>query len=163
MGECWVEDINNLAEIAKEDPQAALSAYNVGLCKRWTFLQRTVHDISELFQQLEKAISENLIPTICGRLVTEDQRRILSLPYRYGGLGIRNPVKTADREYTSSLGVTESLTNLICQQNPDITKLDREKQKEKKKELSSENENEIKKEFKEICERIDEKTKRLLL
>ena len=161
--ESWVKDVNNLAEIAIEEPQAALSAYNVGLCKRWTFLQRTVCGISKLFQPLEEAISENLIPAICGRPVTEEQRRMLSLPYRYGGLGIRNPVKTADREYNSSSGVTESLTNLICQQNPDITKLDREKQKEKKKELSCENENEIKNEFKEVCERVDEKTKRLLL
>ena len=77
-----MKDINNLAEIAKEDPQAALSAYNVGLSKRWTFLQRTVYGISELFQPLENAISENLIPIICGRLVTEDQRRMLALPYR---------------------------------------------------------------------------------
>ena len=47
-----MKDVNNLAEIAKEEPQAALSAYNVGLCKRWTFLQRTVHGISELLQPL---------------------------------------------------------------------------------------------------------------
>ena len=38
--DCWVKDINNLTEIAQEEPQAALSAFNVGLSKRWTFLQR---------------------------------------------------------------------------------------------------------------------------
>ena len=161
--ECWVKDINNLAEIAQEEPQAALSAFNVGLSKRWTFLQRTVHDISKLFQPLENAICAALIPALCGREVTEDQRRMLSLPYRYGGLGIRNPVKRADQEYNASSGVTESLTNLICQQNQDILQLDREKVKERRKELSKENENEIKNEFQRVYQIVDEKTKKLLL
>merc|ERR1711874_653341 len=102
--------------------------------KRWIFLQRTVHDISKLFQLLENAIRDSLIPALCGREVTKDQRRMWSLPYRYGGLGIRNPLKTADREYSASSGVTESLTNLICQQNQDISQLDREKVKERRKE-----------------------------
>merc|ERR1711874_163771 len=86
--ECWVKDINNLAEIAQEEPQAALSAFNIGLSKRWTFLQRTDHDISKLFQPLENAIWDSLI---CGREVTEDQRRMLSLPYRYGGVRNEKP------------------------------------------------------------------------
>ena len=161
--DCWVKDINNLTEIAQEEPQAALSAFNVGLSKRWTFLQRTVQGTSQMFQPVENAIRESLIPAICGRQVTENERRMLSLPYRYGGLGIRNPVKTADREYTASSGVTELLTNLICQQKTDITQLDKEKVIERKQELRNENENEIKNEFQIVSQMVDEKTKKLLL
>ena len=79
------------------------------------------------------------------------------------GLGIRNPVKTADREYIASSGVTEQLTNLICQQITDITQLDREKVKERKQQLSTEKEIEIKNEFETIYQMVDEKTKKLLL
>ena len=61
------------------------------------------------------------------------------------------------------MGVTELLTNLISQQNPDITQLDRDELKERKKELSSENENEIKNEFQRVYQIVDEKTKKLLL
>ena len=161
--DCWVKDISNLAEIAEEEPQAALSAFNIGLSKRWTFLQRTVHDTNEMFQPVENAIRELLIPAICGRKVTDIERRMLSLPYRYGGLGIRNPVKTADREYIASSGVTEQLTNLICQQITDIMQLDREKVKERKQQLSTEKEIEIKNEFETISQMVDEKTKKLLL
>ena len=38
----WVEDVKQLADIASDEPQAALSAYNTGMVHRWTFLQRTV-------------------------------------------------------------------------------------------------------------------------
>ena len=41
----WMKDVEQLSEIAKEEPQAALSAYTKGLCHRWTFLQRTVSGI----------------------------------------------------------------------------------------------------------------------
>ena len=51
-----------------------------------------------------------------GREVSNLQRDMLALPVRYGGLGIANPVKTADREYETSRKVTENLTELIKQQ-----------------------------------------------
>ena len=38
----WVEDVKQLADIASDEPQAALSAYNTGMAHRWAFLQRTV-------------------------------------------------------------------------------------------------------------------------
>ena len=60
----WPKDVVELAAIANEEPQCSLSAYNTGLSQRWTFLQRTVKDISHLFQPLEDAIRNQLIPSI---------------------------------------------------------------------------------------------------
>ena len=34
----WVADVENLTEIARDEPQAAYIAYTKGLCHRWTFL-----------------------------------------------------------------------------------------------------------------------------
>ena len=161
--DCWIKDIKNLSKIAQEEPQAALSAFNIGLSQRWTFLQRTVEGISEMFQPVEDAIREFLIPAICGRQVSDFERRMLSLPYRYGGLGIRNPVKTADREYAMSSGVTEELTRLICQQVTDMTQLDKNKMKERKEELKKEKEAEIRNEYEQVYQIVDDKTKKLLL
>ena len=161
--DCWVRDIQNLSKIAEEEPQAALSAFNVGLSQRWTFIQRTVQGIGEMFQPVEDAIRESLIPAICGRQVSEIERRMLSLPYRYGGLGIRNPVKTADREYTTSSGVTEELTRLICQQVTDMTQFDKDKMKKRKQELKIKKETEIKNEYEQVVQLVDEKCKKLLL
>ena len=157
----WVKDVEELASIAKEEPQSALSAYNTGLSQRWTFIQRTVQGISDLFTPLEEAIREQLIPALIGRQVSEVERRLLALPYRHGGLGIRNPVLTADVEYSTSLDVTRELTDLICQQDTDLSKLDEEKSKERKREVRSQKETAFAAEVDYISTLLDEKQSKL--
>ena len=49
----WTNDVHDLSTIAKEEPQAALSAFNIGLSQGWKLQQRTVADMSHLFQPLE--------------------------------------------------------------------------------------------------------------
>ena len=138
----WIEDVEQLSIIGREEPQAALSGYTKGLCHRWTFLQRTVPGISDLFEPLEDVIAHKFIPAIVGREVSKLQRDLLALPVRYGGLGIANPVQTADREYETSRKVTESLTDLIKQQDITLKRYNRKsvntciaKLKEEKEEM----------------------------
>ena len=50
---------------------------------------------------------------------------MLALPLRYGGLGIQNPEKTSDREYVASKKITKQLTELIVNQDQDLSKLDK--------------------------------------
>ena len=40
-------------------------------------------------------------------------RRMFALPVRFGELGTLNPVEIADREYQTSVGITEELVGLI--------------------------------------------------
>ena len=111
--EKWVKDVEELTEIAKDEPQIALSAFNTGLSQRWKFVQRTVKDTGEFFNPLESAIRDKLIPAICGRSVSDIERRVVALPYRFGGLVIQNPTETASREYLSSRMIPAGLTKLI--------------------------------------------------
>ena len=94
----WIQDVEELSVLAVEEPQVALSSYTKGICHRWTFIQRTLDGISSLFQPLEDCIRQKLIPSIIGRNVSDTERSIISLPVRYGGLGIANPVDTCHRE-----------------------------------------------------------------
>ena len=87
---------------------------------------------------------------------------MLALPYRYGGLGIRNPVQVADGEYEASLNITEPLADLIIQQDNDLSKLDRERVSEIKAECSAEKDREFAAEEAEIALALDEKGGRLL-
>ena len=153
----WVTDVKNLSELAKEEPQAALSAFNVGMSQRWSFVQRTVKGIASLFQPLEDAICDHLIPALIGKRVSEVQRRLLALPYRYGGLGIRNPVSTADFEYPASVKITQPLTNLIYNQDCNLSNLDEDLVKEIKAEVHLEKEKMFQEEEKEILSHLDEK------
>ena len=151
----WMKDIEELAKIAEEEPQSAFSAFNTAIVHRWTFLQRTIGDISEYFQPLEDVIREKLIPALVGRQVSDLEREMLSLPYRFGGMGIQNPVETSDREYNTSREITKDLTQLIIEQDMDVTKLDAGKSRETIAKLKAEKEVKLKRQAEELKESMN--------
>ena len=91
------------------------------------------------------------------------ERRLLALPYRHGGLGIRNPTLTAQIEYEASCKVTEDLTGSIYQQETDITRLDIEAVREKKSEVRIAKEELLKNDAKDIADTLDEKQGKLFI
>ena len=95
-------------------PHAAYSAFTHGLVHKWSYLARTVPDITRFFQPLEDVIRNKFIPCLTGRPPLNDlEHKLLSLPPRLGGLGIPNPTATSDTEYTASISVCKPLYNLI--------------------------------------------------
>ena len=88
---------------------------------------------------------------------------MIGFPYRYGGLSIQNPTITADREFLSSCQVTTGLTNLIHEQDMDITKLDNESCKKSKADQREEKENILKQELDEIISQLEDNKKRSLM
>ena len=86
--------------IARSDPQACFAAFTFGLVHKWSYFQRTVPKSSSCYEPLETAIRNKLIPAITGRSSCSDvERELYELPCRLGGLGISNPVKTADEAF----------------------------------------------------------------
>ena len=109
----WCSEIENLANIASSQPHAAFAAFIHGEQHKWSFLQRTVSGISDLFKPLEDCIREKLIPAITGRAVCSNlQRDLLSLPARIGGLGIIYPTES-DAPFHSSERIVSPLTEKI--------------------------------------------------
>ena len=160
----WVDDIKDLAKYAVEEPQLALSAYTKALCHRWAFLQRTIPNISHLFTTIEDCLRETFIPAIIGRDISDIERKIVSLPVRYGGLGIPNPVETCEREYAASLTVTEDLSDHIYNQVQDLSSFDFQKQQSTIKDLKKNKELSLNNEYKDLVASIDnESLKRALI
>ena len=93
--EKWVKDVEELAEIAKDEPQAVYASFTKAVSHRWTYVQRTIPGIDDLFTPLEEAIRDKLIPSLVGRKVSNIERRILALPVWYGGLGLHNPTNAS--------------------------------------------------------------------
>ena len=153
--EKWIDDVKELSKIAVTEPQIALSAFTKGICHRWSLIQRTVGDIGYLFLPLEECIREHLIPSIVGRNVSDTERKILALPVRYGGLGISDPSKTAEREYHASVVITEDLTGLLYQQEQDLSLFDAERQQLLIKELKASKESIISNDLNIICNQTD--------
>ena len=66
----WIKDVEELADIAKDEPQLAYFAFVKGICHRWTFYMRTIPNISEYLLPLERKISEVFLPALLGRPVS---------------------------------------------------------------------------------------------
>ena len=117
----WVEELERLTRIAESQPHAAYAAFTHGLASKWTFLARTVPDVSNLFQPLEDAIRQHFLPVLTGQSPFSDTiRDLMVLPTRLGGLGITNPVTQAAKQRDTSCKVTAPLVNLIVEQSKDL-------------------------------------------
>ena len=114
--EGWVDQVVKLAEIAATYPQASYAAFTIGLKHRWTYYLRTLPDIEDLLEPLERAISHALIPAITGHTCTPAERDLLALPVRMSGLGLTNPCHTAASEYEASTSITKPLVEQIVAQ-----------------------------------------------
>ena len=117
----WVAEIEALASVASFEPQATYSAFATCIRHRYTYLMRTIPCIDDFLQPLGDAIRHKLIPALTeGRSCSDDDRILLSLPVRLGGLGIIDPSKIADEEFQNSRKMTENLTAAIKSQQRDI-------------------------------------------
>ena len=112
----WLKQLERLTDFAQTDPHAAYAAYTFGFMQRWNYVQRTIPGISDLFQPIERCLRDKFIPALVGKSVSDHERKVLSLPTRFGGLNLQNPTKTADKEYEWSVKLTTSLTQKIKEQ-----------------------------------------------
>ena len=113
----FVEPVELMSKVAITEPHAAFAAFTNGLAGRWTFLLRTMGNVSELFQPLEDTIRKWFLPALTGQKPpSDDERTVLALPAQLGGLGIRNPVQNAVAEHENWMKATKPLTELILDQ-----------------------------------------------
>ena len=121
--ESFVEEIDTLSKIAEMYPQAAYAAFSHGIVGKWRYIMRTNNDINTLFQPLEDVIKQTFIPALTGRgQCSEEERNLLTLPLRYGGLNIVNSTTMANAEFNSSQKISEPLKEMIIDQRESFTK-----------------------------------------
>ena len=114
----WTQELLQLAEIATSQPHVAYAAFVHGLSSRWTYLSRTIPEVSDLFQPLEDAIHQVFIPSLTGRPPCSKLiRDLLALPVRLGGLGLTNPTVICDDNFQASVKLTAPLVAVIATQD----------------------------------------------
>ena len=79
----WTGELKLLSEIAITQPHAAYAAYTHGFSSRWSYLSRTLPNISNFFQPPPN----------------DTHRDTFALPTRLGGLGLCNPVRCLSPAY----------------------------------------------------------------
>ena len=112
-----VKEIAVLAEIAKFHPQSADCAYTAGFCHKFNYFLRTIPDITSMLQPPENIIRNRLIPSLLeNRTVSDEERNLISLLAKLGGLEIPDFTKIADIAYMTSRDLTSSLIcKIVCQ------------------------------------------------
>ena len=66
---------------------------------------------------MERVIREEFIPALLGgQLVSDEERLMLSLPARFGGLAVDNPVATWEHHHGGSVRLSQDLAQHLVQQ-----------------------------------------------
>ena len=116
----WVSALKRLSEIAKSQPHAAFAVFTHCLQSQWTFVSRSTPEVASLLQPLEEEIRLSFIPSLLRRNVNDEERVLLSLPARLGGMGILNPVTESITAHANSVRMCEPLIRLILRQETDF-------------------------------------------
>ena len=116
MVDNWISEIEKLAEIALIEPHVAYSAFVHGYQHKFTFVMRTIPDISGHFKCLDEVITKKLIKNIFNRESSEVERKLFALPVRLGGLGILIPSEMCKIQYKNSIEVTKQLVTQVVNQ-----------------------------------------------
>ena len=111
--EKWSSYIEKLSSISLSQPRAAYVALTRVLQSEWTFLQRVLPSNDDSYEGIERAINNSFLPSLFGSNVTQNERLLLSLPVRMGGLNIKNPSFTSSLSYKASRDATSYLVNVI--------------------------------------------------
>ena len=109
-----MKEIKELARIAWMHPHTAYAAFTHGLQHRYNYVMRTIPNIENLFVPLENAIRNFLLPALLNGYVCNDvERKLFSLPVKFGGLGIFNPIERSKLEYENSRMITTDVINKV--------------------------------------------------
>ena len=113
----WVKQIMVLSEIAKSEPQAAYTAFTAGFINKFTYHIRVIDGIELTLKPVDDAITQYLIPALTdGHRCSPDERELLALPVRLGGLAIPILHNIAALENENSKRFCKQLTSNILKQ-----------------------------------------------
>ena len=78
---------------------------------------RTIPNIEEQLKILDKSINESqLVVLFNGRTLNEDEKKLISIPTRLGGMGIRITSEITSAQYENSVAISRQLMKLIVLQ-----------------------------------------------
>ena len=146
----WIAQLIELSNIAKSEPQAAYSAFTAGFQHKMTYFIRTIPNLADILKPLDDCIDNKLIPAITeGRVLSEADRILVSLPVRYGGLGIPIYREMCAPEFENSKKATQTLTSRIVAQESEFQN-DQERERKVQKDIENAREEAHKKKLEDL-------------
>ena len=94
----WVRAIETFAGVARRYPQTAYAGVTKSLQMEWTYLMRVTDRAQDSFAPIEEALERAFLPALLAEpeAAVAEKRPLLALLVRQAGLGIPNPVTSAD-------------------------------------------------------------------
>ena len=109
----WSKQVETLSQIAESQPQAAFAAFTKSLQFQWNFVQRVTPGCESLYGDLEDVILNKFLPVIMMGEVSHMERLLLSLPARWGGLGVPLPTEMSELSFSTSRKATGTIVDCI--------------------------------------------------
>jgi len=98
-----------LSKIAKIEPQSAYCCFVSGYTRKSTYIMRTIPNIGHLLKPVDDVVYKEFITAISrGITVNRTERKLQSLPAKYGGLRIPILSEMSIVEYNNSTIVTKN-------------------------------------------------------
>ena len=113
----WCRNITKLSNIANSQPHAAYAAFIHGEQHKYTYFLRTIGEIDTNLKPLDDVINNKFIPSLFGREISENERDIIALPVKQGGIGIRKVSERTNIAYEASKKITTPLVDEIIKQS----------------------------------------------
>lgn len=114
----WIDQLTTLSVIARTQPHAAFTAFIHGLVHRYTFIMRTIPDISQILKPLDDAIDSFIRVLFQNFNFNKAQRKLFSLPAKFGGMNIIIPSEKCDEIHEQSKLVTKNaVEKTICKES----------------------------------------------
>eukprot|EP00794_Sanderia_malayensis_P001505 gene1505-biopygen1251 len=118
----WCDQLKVLSRIAKSEPQSAYSAFVSGFRHRLTYHMRTIMNIEDHLKKFDEILDTVFIPAITdGHICSSDERLLLSLPVKRGGLALPIFSSLSKAEYVNSRSVTFELGSRIKEQEKHLS------------------------------------------
>ena len=124
----WCSKLKVLSKMAHSNPQTAYAAYIFGEQHKYTYFMRTIQGISDILKPIDDVMDNEFIPALFGSNITPNEREIISLPIREGGLGLGVQHKNSDACYAVSKAITEPLMKQIISQDQQLPSCEEVKQ-----------------------------------
>ena len=86
----WVVELKLLSKIAKFYPQAAYCAFTLGFRQKFSYIIRTIPNISHLLQPIKNVIGQEFITSLFKGTCNDEERQPLSLPFKLDEMGVTN-------------------------------------------------------------------------
>ena len=118
-----VDELRILVEITKIEPQAAYAAFVAGFRHKLTYMMRTIPNIGQHLSKIDNIVSNEFIPALMGgKIVNDSERKLLSMPVKYGGLALPIFAQISDLEFYNSTLITKDLCTRIKTQQREYSK-----------------------------------------